>query len=178
MTAQERTDTLKGILLPKLDEAFGPGACTAHEHRAELSITVAPAHILELATLLKSDPDLRFDMLKDVHVVDWNRRRERFEVIYNFWSIENNTRLRVKCLLEEKSPNIASLALLYGSANWYEREAYDMHGVIFDGHPDLRRMYMPEDFVDPTSGEPLYPLRKDFPLMGVPGSLPLPERAP
>jgi NADH-quinone oxidoreductase subunit C len=51
-----------------------------------------------------------------------------------------------------------------------------MHGIVFDGHPDLRRMYMPEDFVDPSSGEPLYPLRKEFPMMGVPGSLPLPER--
>ncbi|MGB9912422.1 MAG: NADH-quinone oxidoreductase subunit C, partial [Candidatus Kapaibacteriota bacterium] len=62
----------------------------------------------------------------------------------------------------------------YESANWYERETYDMYGIKFENHPDLRRFYMPEDFLDPETGEPLYPLRKDFPLMGIPGALPLP----
>ncbi len=178
MTSAERFDRVQSAVVPVITEHFGADAFTIAGHRDELTVTVARERLLELVGLLKEHPLLRFDMLKDVHVVDLNRRKERFEVIYNLWSLDNNYRVRVTAFTEEKHPHIDSLAGLYGSANWYEREAYDMHGVIFDGHPDLRRMYMPEDFVDPTSGEPLYPLRKDFPLMGVPGSMPLPERLP
>lgn len=176
MTPDERLELVKAQVLPALTEQFGADAFTATVHRAELSITVPRERLVETVSFLKSDPRLAFDMLKDVTVVDWNRRRARFEVAYIFWSLAHNYRLRVKCLTEEKDPHVDSLVSLYESANWYEREAYDMHGVIFDGHPDLRRMFMPEDFVDPSSGEALYPLRKEFPLMGVPGSLPLPER--
>ena len=164
------------MVLPKLDEQFGEGAFTITEHRGELSVSVPRERLVEVVGWLRDEPGLRFNMLKDVCAVDWNRRRERFELIYNLWSLDNNLRLRVKCFTEERNPHVDSLCGLFTSANWYERETYDMHGIIFDGHPDLRRMYMPEDFVDPNSGEPLYPLRKEFPMMGVPGSLPLPER--
>lgn len=176
MTSAERFERVRNAVVPKLEEQFGPDAFTVAVHRDELTIILSRERLTEFAGYLKSEPSLRFDMLKDVYVVDWNRRKERFEVNYIFWSLDNSFRLRLKCFTEERAPHVDSLVPLYGSANWYEREAYDMHGVIFDGHPDLRRMYMPEDFVDPNSGEPLYPLRKDFPLMGVPGALPLPER--
>ena len=176
MTLAERLDKVKGMVLPKLDEQFGEGAFTITEHRGELSVSVPRERLVEVVGWLRDEPGLRFNMLKDVCAVDWNRRRERFELIYNLWSLDNNLRLRVKCFTEERNPHVDSLCGLFTSANWYERETYDMHGIIFDGHPDLRRMYMPEDFVDPNSGEPLYPLRKEFPMMGVPGSLPLPER--
>jgi NADH-quinone oxidoreductase subunit C len=176
MTLAERLDKVKGKVLPKLNEQFGEGAFTITEHRGELSVSVPRERLVEVVGWLRDEPELRFNMLKDVCAVDWNRRRERFELIYNLWSIDNNIRLRVKCFTEERTPHVDSLCGLFTSANWYERETYDMHGIIFDGHPDLRRMYMPEDFVDPNSGEPLYPLRKEFPMMGVPGSLPLPER--
>ena len=83
-------------------------------------------------------------------------------MIYNLWSIDNSFRIRVKCFTEERDPHIDTVTDLWPSADWYERETYDMTGIIFDGHPDLRRMYMPEDFVDPTTGEPLHPLRKEF----------------
>jgi NADH-quinone oxidoreductase subunit C len=159
-----------------LNEQFGEGAFTITEHRGELSVSIPRERLVEVVGWLRDEPELRFNMLKDVCAVDWNRRRERFELIYNLWSIDNNIRLRVKCFTEERTPHVDSMCGLFTSANWYERETYDMHGIIFDGHPDLRRMYMPEDFVDPNSGEPLYPLRKEFPMMGVPGSLPLPER--
>ncbi|HVZ40358.1 MAG TPA: NADH-quinone oxidoreductase subunit C [Candidatus Kapabacteria bacterium] len=178
MTSAERLEQVKNAVLPVLAGHFGSDTFSVTEHRNELSITVPRERLLEVADVLKNTPSLHFDMLKDVCAVDWNRRRQRFELIYNFWSLDNNYRLRVKCFTEEKAPHVDSLVPLYGSANWYEREAYDMHGIIFDGHPDLRRMYMPEDFLDPVSGEPLYPLRKDFPMMGIPGSLPLPERKP
>jgi len=176
MTLAERLDNVKGRVLPKLNEQFGEGAFTFTEHRGELSVSMPRERLVEVVRYLRDEPGLLFTMLKDVCVVDWNRRKERFELIYNLWSIDNNMRLRVKCFTEERTPHVDSLVGLFTSANWYEREAYDMHGVIFDGHPDLRRMYMPEDFVDPNTGEPLYPLRKEFPMMGVPGALPLPER--
>ena len=172
----ERLEHVKEVLLPKLIAQFGEDVIEHAEHRGDLSVRVPSDRLIEVVTFLKQEPGLKFDMLKDVHVVDWYRRKERFELIYNLWSIDHNLRLRLKCYTEENSPHVDSLASLYKSANWYEREAYDMHGVIFDGHPDLRRMYMPEDFVDPNTGDPLYPLRKEFPMMGVPGSLPLPER--
>lgn len=176
MNLSERLERIKQAALPKLIEQFGEDLFRAAEHRGELSVTVPKERILEVVSFLKDEPTLRFSMLKDLCVVDWNRRKERFEVIYNLWSIDNSFRLRVKCFVEERNPHVDSITGLYTAANWYEREAYDMHGIFFDGHPDLRRMYMPEDFVDPNTGEPLYPLRKEFPMMGIPGSLPLPER--
>lgn len=176
MTLAERLERIRERVLPKLNEHFGEDSFAVNEHRGELSISVPRERLLEFIGFLRNEPELKFDFLKDVCAVDWNRRRERFELIYNLWSVDHNLRLRVKCFTEERKPHVDSLAGLYASANWYERETYDMHGIIFDGHPDLRRMYMPEDFVDPHSGDPLYPLRKDFPMMGVPGSLPLPGR--
>jgi NADH-quinone oxidoreductase subunit C len=175
-TLSERLEHVKQIVLPKLIDQFGQELIDHTEHRGELSVRIPRERLLEVISFLKETPELRFDLLKDVCTVDWYRRKDRFELIYNLWSIDHNLRLRVKCFTEEKNPHVDSLCGLYKSANWYERETYDMHGIIFDGHPDLRRMYMPEDFVDPTTGEPLYPLRKEFPMMGVPGSLPLPER--
>jgi NADH-quinone oxidoreductase subunit C len=176
MTLAERLERVKGIVLPTLTGHFGEGMLTHAEHRGELSISIPRERLVELVRYLRDEPALGFTMLKDICAVDWNRRKERFELIYNLWSLDNSIRLRVKCFTEEKSPHVDSLTGLFTAANWYERETYDMHGIIFDGHPDLRRMYMPEDFVDPNSGEPLYPLRKEFPMMGVPGSMPLPER--
>jgi len=172
----ERLERLRERVLPKLNDHFGPEVIQSNEHRGELSITVPRERLVEVVRFLRDEPDLRFNQLKDVCAVDWYRRKDRFEVVYNLYSIDNAMRVRVKCFVEEKQPHVDSLCDLYLSANWYERETYDMHGIVFDGHPDLRRMYMPEDFVDPNTGDPLYPLRKDFPMMGIPGSLPLPER--
>ncbi len=159
-----------------LIEQFGEDAFTYAEHRGELSVSVPSERLVEIVAYLRDEPGLRFNVLKDVCAVDWNRRKQRFELIYNLWSLDTNMRLRLKCFVEERTPHVGTLTGLYKSADWYERETYDMHGIIFDGHPDLRRMYMPEDFVDPNTGEPLYPLRKEFPMMGIPGTLPLPER--
>lgn len=172
----QRLEHVKQVVLPRLIAQFGADVIEQTEHRGELSIHIPAERLVEVVAFLKDEADLKFDMLKDICAVDWYRRKQRFELIYNLWSIDHNLRLRVKCYTEENRPHVDSLTGLYKSANWYERETYDMHGILFEGHPDLRRMYMPEDFVDPTSGEPLYPLRKEFPMMGVPGSLPLPER--
>lgn len=175
-TRPERLEKLRNTVPPRLNEHFGEGALVYTEHRDELSITVPKEMLKELIAFLRQDDALAFNQLRDIHVVDWYRKGDRFEVIYNLVSLENRMRVRVKCFTQEKNPHVDSITDIFVGADWYEREAYDMHGVIFDGHPDLRRMYMPEDFVHPETGEPLYPLRKDFPVMGIPGALPIPDR--
>ncbi|MBK7255890.1 MAG: NADH-quinone oxidoreductase subunit C [Ignavibacteria bacterium] len=101
--------------------------------------------------------------------VDRFQKKNRFEMIYNVISIETNERIFVKIKLDSKNPEMQSLTQVWKSANWYEREAYDMMGINFINHPDLRRMYMPENYE-------YHPLRKDFPLMGIPDSIPLPNK--
>lgn len=167
---------MRDNVVPRLRERFGTAGFTVQEFRDELTIEIPARQIIDSLTFLRDDSSLRFSMLKDICAVDWNRRRNRFHIVYNLWSIPNTMRLRVKTIVEEKDPHINSVVSIFPSANWYEREAYDMHGIIFDGHPDLRRMYMPEDYVDPVSGEPIYPMRKEIPIMGIPQSLPLPDR--
>jgi NADH-quinone oxidoreductase subunit C len=95
--------------------------------------------------------------------------------VYILFSTKFDHYLHVKTEIDEKKPHCPSATSVWESANWYERETYDMYGIIFDNHPFLRRFYMPEDFRDPETKEPIYPLRKDVPLMGVPDALPLPS---
>ncbi|MBL8004045.1 MAG: NADH-quinone oxidoreductase subunit C [Candidatus Kapabacteria bacterium] len=148
-----------------------------YEHRDQYSLIVLPENLIEVATELRDNPATQFDMLLDTTGIDWlNTKSHRFEVVHTFYSLPFKSRIRIKVPLESKdSPTCPSLVELWESANWYERETFDMYGIYFENHPDLRRFYMPEDFVDPSSGEPIYPLRKDFPVMGIPGSLPLPQ---
>ncbi|PKL85559.1 MAG: NADH-quinone oxidoreductase subunit C [Ignavibacteriae bacterium HGW-Ignavibacteriae-1] len=146
-----------------------------YEHRDQLSLIIQRENLIEVANELKNNPDTSFEMLVDVSAIDWLKQRpHRFEVVYFLYSLKYADRLRLKVPVTEKDIHIPSVVEIWKSADWYERETYDMYGVIFDGHPDLRRFYMPEDYVDPETGEPIYPLRKDFPLMGVPETLPLP----
>lgn len=142
----------------------------------DLTYIVNSASILEVANELKNNVDTKFNQLIDITAVDlYDKADFRFEVVYFLYSIENKKRIRLKIRIEDaEKPKVNSITSIYKSADWYERETYDMYGIIFENHPDLRRFYMPEDFNDPTTGEPLYPLRKDFPLMGIEGSLPLP----
>ncbi len=175
-TRPERLTYVSDKVLPALTEEFGEDLVAQSSYRDELSLTVSKEHLLSVISFLKEHPSLQFTMLKDILAVDWARSERRFQVNYNLYSISQRMRVRVRTFLDENSPNVDSVTGLFASADWYERETYDMHGVMFDNHPDLRRMYMPEDFVDPETGDPLYPLRKEFPVMGVPGSMPLPER--
>lgn len=125
--------------------------------------------IINACRILKEDNDLNFGSMVDGVSVDRFQKKERFEMIYNLLSIKNNERLFIKIKLDSKNPEMESLSQVWKSANWYEREAFDMMGIKFKNHPDLRRMYMPEEFE-------YYPLRKDFPLMGIPDSIPLPNK--
>jgi NADH-quinone oxidoreductase subunit C len=146
-----------------------------YEHRGQLSLLVPQEHIVNVANILKNHKETDFDMLIDITAIDWlDKKKIRFEVVYFLYSNHYKSRLRLKVPVSEEEPSCPSVTGVWESANWYERETWDMYGISFKGHPNPRRFYMPEDFNDPESGEPLHPLRKDFPLMGIPGSLPLP----
>ncbi len=121
--------------------------------------------VLRVANFLKESGFLQ---LMDAFGIDRNQKKGRFEITYNLRNHKTNERIFLKVRCDEKYPHVPSLTSIWTGANWNEREAFDMYGVIFDGHPDLRRMYMPDEFE-------FYPLRKDFPLMGIPGSIPLPH---
>lgn len=125
--------------------------------------------VVEIAGILKNDEKIKFDSMLDMVSVDRFQKQKRFEVIANLFSNKFRDRMFIKVRLDSKNPVMPSLTAVWQSANWYEREAYDMMGILFEGHPDLRRIYMPEEFEH-------HPLRKDFPLMGIPGSLALPKK--
>lgn len=122
-------------------------------------VWIAPARSLEILTWLKDDPGQAFDMMSDVTGVDYGNGRP-VEVVYQMYSTRHKHALRIRCPLALDSLEIDSIAPLWQSANWLEREVYDMFGVTFRGHPDLRRILMPIDYAEG------HPLRKDFPLRG------------
>ncbi len=147
-----------------------------YEFREQLSIITSAEKVVDVCKNLKESDDTSFDMLVDTTAIDWfDKKKPRYEVVYFLYSNKYKARVRVKIPLDAKNLHMPTLTEIWESANWYERETYDMYGIIFDNHPDLRRFYMPEDYEDPETGEPIYPLRKDFPLMGIPDSLPLPQ---
>lgn len=160
---------MKEKLLEKLKSQFKDSIESINEFRNELTIFIKNDEIVKVCQFLCDDEDLRFDSLRDVCGADQNKRGDRYEVIYNLYSLKNKFRLRLKVRVSEDNLHIPTVTGVWGTANFAERETYDMFGIIFDGHPDLRRIYMPEEFE-------YHPLRKDFPLMGIPGSLPLPRK--
>ena len=130
------------------------------EAASEVTIVAKCAGFVELMTYLRDEPSLGFNYLSDVAGLDLGEfASPRFAVSYHLYSLEHNHRLRVKVFLDEDRPRVPTLWNVWKSANWLEREVYDMFGVIFDDHPDLRRILMPADYEG-------YPLRKDFPIKG------------
>ncbi len=130
----------------------------AHVQHGELSLTVERQHIVETLTFLRDDEKCQFAVLIDVCGVDYPERENRFEVVYHLLSPRLNQRIRVKTSTDDVVP-VPSVNDVFPAANWFEREAFDMYGIRFSGHPDLRRILTDYGF----SG---YPLRKDFPLTG------------
>jgi NADH-quinone oxidoreductase subunit C len=126
------------------------------------TVLVAADRILDVMRHLREAPDARFDLCSDVTATDWPQRPERFDVVYCLYSTERHQRVRVKAKLAEGQA-IASVTSVWGAANWLEREVFDLFGVVFAGHPDPRRILLPEDWQG-------YPQRKDYPLEG-PGEL-------
>jgi NADH-quinone oxidoreductase subunit C len=160
---------LKALIPQKLKEKFSSVDFEVSDYRDELTIKFDKKFIVEICSFLKSDSELEFNFCSDITAIDWATRKNRFAVVYNIFSMKHNFRLRLKADIDESDCSIDSVSSVWKAANWQERETYDMYGIKFNNHPDLRRMYMPEEFE-------YYPLRKDFPLMGIPGSLPLPKK--
>jgi len=160
---------LKTLIPQKLKEEFPSTEFEVSEYRDELTIKFEKKIIVDVCSFLKSDVDLEFVWCSDITAIDWATRKNRFTVVYNIFSMKHNFRLRLKCDVDESDCSIDTVSSVWQAANWQERETYDMYGIKFKNHPDLRRMYMPEEFE-------YHPLRKDFPLMGIPGSLPLPKK--
>ncbi len=124
----------------------------------ELTIFVDRARLLDVLSFLRDDPRSQFSCMMDVCGVDYPGRLNRFDVVYHLLSPTQNERIRVKVETDEDTP-VDSCVELFPAANWYEREAYDLYGILFDKHPDLRRILTDYGFVG-------HPLRKDFPLTG------------
>lgn len=160
---------LQELIVKKIKENSPDAIISTNEYRGEFSLLLNKANIIQVCKLLKEDPEFQFILCEDVSGVDWARRKNRFTVVYHIFSVKLNYRLRLKVDIDESELNVDSVSSIWPTANWHEREAYDMFGIIFNNHPDLRRMYMPEDFE-------YFPLRKEFPLMGIPGSQPLPKK--
>ena len=156
-------------VLERLKSQLGEPILESKEFRGELTVVVDKSRIVEICSFLKNDPELSYDFLSDLCGIDMYTPEKRFGVIYNLLSLKTNHRLRVKTFVEEDDAKVPTVSRVWGTANAHERKTFDMFGIVFEGHPDLRRMYMPEEFE-------YYPLRKDFPLMGIPGSLPLPKK--
>ena len=166
---------IKDLIEQKLKEKLGSGNFSISEFRGELTLSFDKKNIVEVSRLLKDDPDLQFKLCEDITAIDWAKRTLRFTVVYHIFSLKNKFRLSVKADVDsstgvdESDCNIDSVTSIWATANWHERETYDMYGIKFNNHPDLRRLYLPEEFE-------YHPLRKDFPLMGIPGSLSLPKK--
>jgi NADH-quinone oxidoreductase subunit C len=148
-----------GELVEKLRGRFSQAIGEVVSFRDEYTIRVKREYLLESARFLKEEPEYAFTFLSDLCGVDYLGREPRFEVVYHLYSMEHAHRLRMKISLLSNDLTIPSVVSVWKTANWHERECYDLLGITFSNHPDLRRILTPEGFRD-------YPLRKDFPLKG------------
>jgi NADH-quinone oxidoreductase subunit C len=145
-TVQVRLQTLQPPLAATFEERFG-----------DLSVILDRDNLVDVAQLLRDDADLNYILLENLCGVDYLGREPRFEVVYHLFSFEHMHRVCLKVQLPEDDPVVPTLTGLWPTANWQERETYDMFGIIFEGHPSLERILMPEDWEG-------YPQRKDVPL--------------
>jgi NADH-quinone oxidoreductase subunit C len=143
------------MILDKVKERFGADVLEAGTAHGEEWIIVGRDRALEILRALRDEPDFEFNFLSDLTAVDWDERKPRFEVIYNLNSLPKQHRLRVKIAVEGSDAWVASVIGLWKAADWLEREAFDMFGIEFRGHPDLRRILLYDSFVG-------HPLRKDY----------------
>ncbi len=162
----------QSITLEKLKIAFGAGILETHSFRGDDAAIISPDLLVPVAMFLKTDPELDYNFLMDLTAVDGLKldKKPRFEVVYHFFSLSQRYRVRIKLPVEETQAEVDSLSGLWAGANWYEREVWDMFGIRFRGHPNLKRILMYEEF----QGHPLrkdYPYDKRQPLVG-PGSPP------
>ena len=150
-------------LVDRLREAIPGSVLEVTEFRNELTVRLPKERIVEACRVLRDDPASDCDMLTDLTALHYPDRDEAYEVVYQLYSLQKNHSLRLKVRVRENEP-VDSVTAVWPGANWLEREAFDLVGVRFRGHPDLRRIIMPEDYTD-------HPLRKDFDVEGGPASI-------
>ena len=149
-------------MLARLSERLGSGVLETHAHRGDHTAVVSRDAIVDALTFCRDDAALRFDVLMDLTAVDYLKfpGREdgpRFDVVYHLYSVTHNHRLRLRVPVEQDDPAVPTASALWPIGNWLEREVWDMFGIRFIGHPDLRRLLLYEEFVG-------HPLRKDYPI--------------
>jgi NADH-quinone oxidoreductase subunit C len=150
---------LKNSAVEQLRDWDSQAVAEVIEFRGETTVVVPRERLLRAAEYLAAEPSLRFSFLSDITPVDRFPLEPRFEVNYHMMSIDRKERLRLKVRLPGNDAVIASVTPVWPTANWHEREAFDLFGIRFEGHPDLRRILMPDDWEG-------YPLRKDYPTEG------------
>jgi NADH-quinone oxidoreductase subunit C len=151
-------DALKALAVAADMDSRWPDAITGgHAERGEATLFISPARIVEVCRFLKDEQ--RFIRLSSITAVDWTPAEPRFEVVYNLHSLDRKERLRLKCWVSGAECEIDSVTGVWRAANWYEREVFDLFGIRFRNHPDLRRILMPSDWEG-------HPLRKDYPVHG------------
>jgi NADH-quinone oxidoreductase subunit C len=142
----------------RLRARFGDAILAAEEYRGDLALRLRPEALRDVAVFLREDGELQYIMLTNLAGVDYLGREPRFEVVYHFTSPQHGHRIALKVGADEADPHVPSITRLFPTANFQEREAYDMFGIIFDDHPDLQRILMPEDWDG-------FPQRKTEPLV-------------
>jgi NADH-quinone oxidoreductase subunit C len=146
-----------------IEEKFPGQVLGTTTYAGQVGVTVKKDLIKDICLFLHDEPSLKMDHLADVTAVDFSRypgdTGPRFEVVYNMISTSYRHRIHVKARVPEEDPRIDTVTSIWQTANWHERETFDLMGIIFDGHPDLRRILLPEDWEG-------YPLRKEYPLQG------------
>ena len=153
------SDLESNLALQKLQE-FAPDAIESTQFfRSELTISVRAGSLLQVCEFLRDTPALSFKYLSDVTALDHYPDEPRFETVYHLYSTDTNQRLRLKVRLPEEDPRVVSVVPVWPGANAFEREIFDLFGIIFEGHPFLQRMLLPEDWEG-------HPLRKDYPTEG------------
>ena len=155
MTGQELLDSLSAL--------FGPKIQAKTEFRGETTYLILPDDLHEMAKFCRYD--LSFDYLIDISSIDNFGEEPRFEIVYELYSMTLTVHLRLKLKVSEDAGAVDTVSDIWPTANWHEREIYDMMGITFNGHPDLRRILM-------WDGYPFFPLRKEFPLEGLPSEMP------
>ncbi len=153
----------ESLVLQRLRERFADALLEVRVWRNETTVILGGQDLVRVCRFLKEDPDLAFDFLSDVTAVDRLKlpeNRPRFEIVYHPYSLAHKRRLRLKVRVDE-GETVPTVTGVWETANWHEREVFDLFGIPFDGHPDLRRILMPDDWEG-------YPLRKDYPVAATP----------
>ncbi len=148
------------VALDVLKERLPGDVLEVAHYAGEVTVVVPRQRILEVVKLLREDERTAFDLLADLTAADWPDREKRFDVIYHLYSIPKNHRLRLKVRVSAEEP-VSSITPVYNAAEWHEREVFDLFGVTFENHPDLRRILLPDEWMG-------HPLRKEYPLEGFP----------